>query len=144
MHNVLCCRGVLSTSKHSKQHQIPSTFQAFQATPYSKQYVCMCVFMCVRQVGNDLVDAASGSGGVAPEPSEPLGDAADLVVANDRCLSATMLQQSEANSGLPESRDSQPEIKEAAREASSNQITVKLHAIIQSEGNALHILFDLI
>ena len=36
MHNVLCCRGVLSTSKHSKQHQIPSTFQAFQATPNSK------------------------------------------------------------------------------------------------------------
>ena len=94
------------------------------------------------------MDAASGSGGVAPEPSEPLADAADLVVANDRFLSATMLLQSEANSGLPadsqESRDSQPEIKEAAREAASNQITVKLHAIIQSEGNALHILFDLI
>ena len=103
--------------------------------------------------------AGSGSGGVAAVPVETSADRIKRFAEAGYESALTpppaappqrwMPPFPEAKSDVQpadsqESKDSQADVKEVAREAASNEITVKLHAIIQSEGNALHILFDLI
>ena len=95
---------------------------------------------------------ASGSGSAAPatnaQESEPV-KAPD--VSSDKAPAAPAVTpetppRPAGPSEIPppdsqESKNSQP--ADDHREAIANQITVKLHAIIDSEGNVLHVLNEL-